>query len=366
MNPPSDNERVNKSISYKDAGVDVGMGESFVERIRAAVEKTHTPQVVGSIGGFGGLFAPKLAGMREPVLVASADGVGTKLKLAFESGAHDRVGGDLVRHCVNDIAVMGAKPLFFLDYLASGKLEPETMAKVVEGMAAACKDEGVALLGGETAEMPGFYAKGEYDVAGFIVGIADRRSMPDGSGMREGDMLLGLPSAGLHTNGFSLARKIVEGARVGWGSRPKELEGQTVMEALMAPHLSYTREIGKLLSDPGIKVRAMAHITGGGIGGNLKRVLGPKLDAIVRPSAWPAPPIFDFLRKTGSVPEDEMRSAFNLGIGLIAVVGDGAAALAKLERRKSVRVATTGKRAAPSVFLIGEIVRGSGRVLWEE
>ncbi len=357
---------MNRSVSYKDAGVDVSLGESFVERIRAAVERTHTPQVLGSIGGFGGLFAPKLAGLREPVLVASADGVGTKLKLAFLSGAHDRVGGDLVRHCANDIAVMGAKPLFFLDYLASGKLDPEAMAKLVEGMALACKEEGIALLGGETAEMPGFYAAGEYDVAGFIVGIADRRSIPDGSAIREGDALLGLPSAGLHTNGFSLARKIVEESRWGWGSHPKELGGETVMEALLAPHLSYTRDIGKLLGDPAVKVRAFAHITGGGIGGNLKRVLGPKVDAIVRPKTWSEPPIFDFLRKTGHVSEDEMRSAFNLGVGLIAVVGDGAAALAKLERRKSVRVAVSGKQAPARLHLIGEIVRGSGLVRWEE
>jgi phosphoribosylformylglycinamidine cyclo-ligase len=356
---------VNRSTSYKEAGVDVSLGEKFVERIRAAVERTYTPQVIGSIGGFGGLFAPKLAGLSEPVLVASADGVGTKLKLAFLSGAHDSVGGDLVRHCANDIAVMGAKPLFFLDYLASGKLDPDTMAKLVEGMAKACKDEGMVLLGGETAEMPSFYAAGEYDVAGFIVGLADRRSIPDPTTIREGDVLIGLPSAGLHTNGYSLARKIVEESRWGWGSHPKELDGQTVMEALLAPHLSYTTEIAKLLRDPAVKVRAFAHITGGGIPGNLKRVLGPKVDALVRSGTWSEPPVFDFLRKTGRVPEEEMRSAFNLGVGLIAVVGDGAAALSKLERRKSVRVGVTGKRAAPRVHAIGEIVRGSGRVRWE-
>lgn len=357
---------MNRPISYKDSGVDVGAGEHFVERIRAAAEKTRTRQVVGSIGGFGGLFAPKLSGYREPVLVSSADGVGTKLKLAFATGAHERVGGDLVRHCANDVAVMGAKPLFFLDYLASGKLDPETMVRLVEGMADACKEEGIALLGGETAEMPGFYAKGEYDVAGFIVGIADRHLIPDVKSVKEGDALVGLPSTGLHTNGYSLARKIVEeSTRWGWGSHPKELDGMTVAEALLEPHRSYTREIGKLLGDAGVRVRGFAHITGGGIGGNLKRVLPSHLDAVVRPSSWTEPPIFDFLRRTGQVAEDELRSAFNLGVGLVAIVGDGPAAISKLERRKSVRVSTTGKRALPRATVIGEIVRGSGRVRWD-
>ncbi len=357
---------MNRPITYKDAGVDVAAGESFVERIRAAVERTRTPQVVGSIGGFGGLFAPKLSGYSDPVLVASADGVGTKLKIAFAAGAHERVGGDLVRHCANDIAVMGAKPLFFLDYLASGKLNPEAMAQLVEGMAAACKDEGMALLGGETAERPGLYAPGEYDVAGFIVGIADRRSIPDGAKIREGDALIALPSTGLHTNGYSLARKIVEESpRWGWGSRPKELGGGTLAESLLEPHRSYTREIAALLRDPGVGVRAFAHITGGGIGGNLKRVLPSNVDAIVRAGSWTEPPIFDFLRRTGKGPEDDLRSAMNLGVGLIAVVGNGGAAIAKLERRKAVRVAPSGKRALPRVYSIGEIVSGSGRVRWE-
>lgn len=356
---------MSKSTTYRDAGVDIAAGEYFVERIRKACERTRTPQVIGSIGGFGGLFAPKLAGYREPVLVASADGIGTKLKLAFELDAHDKVGGDLVRHCANDIAVMGAKPLFFLDYLATSKLDAAALAKLVEGMAEACREEGIALLGGETAEMPGFYHEGEYDVAGFIVGIADRRGIPDAAMMREGDALVGLPSTGLHTNGYSLARKIIDDSHVKLGSKPKELVEQTVGEALLAPHRSYTREIALLLGDPAIKVRGFAHITGGGIGGNLKRILPSGLDAVVRPGSWVEPPIFEFLRKSGNVPEEEMRAAFNLGMGLIAVVGDGAAAMAKIERRKSVRVTVAGKKATPRAFLLGQIVRGKGNVRWE-
>jgi len=358
---------VTKSTTYRDAGVDIAAGEYFVERIRKACERTRTPQVIGSIGGFGGLFAPKLAGYREPVLVASADGIGTKLKIAFEMDAHDKVGGDLVRHCANDIAVMGAKPLFFLDYLATSKLDAAALARLVEGMAEACREEGIALLGGETAEMPGFYTPGEYDVAGFIVGIADRRGIPDTATMREGDALVGLPSTGLHTNGYSLARKIIDDAqRLKLTSKPKELEGQSLGDVLLAPHRSYTREIALLLGDPAIKVRGFAHITGGGIGGNLKRILPPKLDAIVRQDSWVEPPIFDLLRQAGNVPEEEMRSAFNLGIGLVAVVGDGAAAMAKIERRKSVRVTVAGKKALPRAFLLGEITRGTGRVRWDE
>jgi phosphoribosylformylglycinamidine cyclo-ligase len=346
--------------------VDIAAGEYFVERIRKACERTRTPQVIGSIGGFGGLFAPKLAGFREPVLVASADGIGTKLKLAFELDAHDKVGGDLVRHCANDIAVMGAKPLFFLDYLATAKLDAAALAKLVEGMAEACREEGIALLGGETAEMPGFYTPGEYDVAGFIVGIADRRAIPDIATMREGDALVGLPSTGLHTNGYSLARKIVEDSRTKLAAKPKELDGQTLGDALLAPHRSYTREIALLLSDPAVKVRGFAHITGGGIGGNLKRILPSGIDAIVRPNSWVEPPVFGFLRQAGNVAEEEMRAAFNLGIGLIAVVGDGAAAMAKIERRKSVRVAVSGKKATPRAFLIGQVVRGGGKVRFED
>ncbi len=330
---------------YRDAGVDVRAGEDFVERIRAAVEATRTPAVLGAVGGFAGLFAPDLAGMEEPVLVSSSDGVGTKLKLAFATGEHARVGGDLVRHCANDVAVLGARPLYFLDYLATGRLAPETLAALVEGMAAACADEGMALLGGETAEMPGFYADGEYDCAGFIVGIVDRAKMIDGSEIAPGDRLIGFPSSGLHTNGYSLARKIVDDSpRLSLDLAPPELGGVTVGEALLAPHVSYTREIRALLDGPDVGAKGFAHVTGGGVEGNLKRILPAGVDARVHPDRRREPPVFDLLRRAGGVPESDMRSTFNLGVGLVAVIGG------KTERG----------------FPIGEIVPGSGRVLWDD
>jgi phosphoribosylformylglycinamidine cyclo-ligase len=254
------------------------------------------------------------------------------------------VGGDLVRHCCNDVAVLGARPLFFLDYLATGKLAPEALAQVVEGMAAACRDEGVALLGGETAEMPGFYADGEYDCAGFLVGLVDRVRIVDGSGIRPGDRLVALPSSGLHTNGYSLARRIVAEASLSLEARPAELGGRTLADALLAPHVSYTREIRAWLNTPAADVKGFAHITGGGIGGNLKRILPAGVDARVRADAWPEPPIFDLLRRAGNVAEGAMREAFNLGVGLIAVLGGDA----------SIGIA------------IGEIVPGTGRVLFSE
>jgi len=330
-------------VRYRDAGVDIEAGDEFVRRIKNAVDRTRTPGVLGAIGGFGGLFAPDLSGMREPVFVSSADGVGTKLKIAFRTGAHDRVGGDLVRHCANDIAVLGAQPLFFLDYLATGRLEPDVLARLVEGMAAACEAEGIALLGGETAEMPGFYADGEYDAAGFIVGVCDRPAILDGSKIVPGDRLVGFPSAGLHTNGYSLARRIVDSTpEIDWDARPDSLEGATVADALMAPHLSYTSAIRELIADPQVTAKGFAHITGGGIGGNLKRILPANTEARVLAGSWGEPPIFGLLRRGGDVPEDEMRAAFNLGIGLIAVV-DGETEIG---------------------LPIGEVVPGTGRVVW--
>jgi phosphoribosylformylglycinamidine cyclo-ligase len=331
-----------KPISYKESGVDVAAGDAFVRRIRAAVDGTRTPGVLGGIGGFGGLFAADFPGMEEPVLVSSADGVGTKLRLAFATGAHARVGGDLVRHCVNDVSVLGARPLFFLDYLGTGRLEANVLAEVVSGMADACREEGVALLGGETAEMPGFYADGEYDAAGFLVGVVDRAKILDGSTIRVGDRLVAFPSTGLHTNGYSLARRIVEETRAALDSRPAELGGATVADALLAPHRSYAREIRALIADPAARVRGFAHITGGGISGNLARILPSNTDARIRSGSWPEPPVFGWLRRAGRVDEDEMRQAFNLGVGLIAVVGG----------------------PTTSELEIGEIVAGSGRVIW--
>lgn len=336
------------STSYRDAGVDIRAGEEFVERIRGAVEGTRTAGVLGAVGGFGGLFAPDLSGMKEPVLVSSADGVGTKLKLAFVTGRHAGVGGDLVRHCANDIAVLGARPLYFLDYLATGRLSPEVMALLVEGMAAACREEGMALLGGETAEMPGFYADGEYDCAGFIVGVVDRSRIVDGSGIRPGDRVVAWPSTGLHTNGYSLARRVVEqSGELSLEAQPPELGGDSVARALMAPHRSYTREIRELLEDEAAGARGFAHVTGGGIGGNLKRILPKNVDAVVRAGSWDVPPIFELLRSAGNIPANDMRSAFNLGVGMVAVVAGEA------------------KGDAAGAVTIGEIVGGSGRVVWD-
>ena len=334
-----------KPILYKDAGVDVEAGESFIERIRNAVDGTRTSEVLGAVGGFGGLFAPSLEGYEEPVLVSSADGIGTKLKLAFATGAHASVGGDLVRHCTNDIAVLGARPLFFLDYLATGRLEASVLAALVEGMASACREEGMALLGGETAEMPGFYAEGEYDAAGFIVGVVDRGDLLDGSRISVGDRLVGFPSSGLHTNGYSLARRIVdESPDLSLAAKPPELDGATVAEALLAPHLSYSGDIRRLIDEPQLDTRGFAHVTGGGVGGNLKRILPSNVDALVTPGAWEEPPIFRLLQRAGNVPEDDLRSAFNLGIGLVAVVDE----------------------ETDHGLPIGEIVEGSGRVIWDD
>ncbi len=331
-------------ILYKNAGVDVEAGDAFVSRIRAAVDGTRTPQVLGAVGGFGGLFRADFD-LEDPVLVSSADGIGTKLKLAFATGRHAGVGGDLVRHCTNDIAVLGARPLFFLDYLATGRLDADVLADLVEGFAAACRDEGIALLGGETAEMPGFYADGEYDAAGFIVGVVDRKRILDGKSIRPGDRLIGFPSTGLHTNGYSLARHIVdESAELTLDAAPPELGGATVADALLAPHRSYTAEIRKLVTDADANVKGFAHVTGGGIGGNLARIMPATCRAEVRPGAWDEPPIFELLRREGRVPEDDMRQAFNLGVGLVAVVG--------------------GEPAAG--FPLGEIVEGDGSVSWND
>jgi phosphoribosylformylglycinamidine cyclo-ligase len=270
--------------------------------------------VLSEIGSFGGLFQLGRS-LRDPVLVASADGVGTKLRIAFMTGIHTTIGADLVNHCVNDILVQGARPLFFLDYLATGRLDPDVAVKIVEGLAGACRENGCALLGGETAEMPGFYADGEYDVAGFIVGAVERESLIDGRAIRAGDVLIGLPSTGLHTNGYSLARRIVfDVAGLTVDSAVPEL-GATIGSALLVPHRSYLPVIAPLLN-AGI-IKGMAHITGGGLTDNLPRIIPGGLHAAIDRSAWGVPPLFRWLQKTGSVPDDDMYRAFNMGIGLI-------------------------------------------------
>src|SRR6478735_6282865 len=305
-------------MDYKSSGVDIDAGNETVRRIKRLASATFTPGVLSDIGSFGGLFKLDTSAWKEPVLVSSADGVGTKLKVAFMANRHRTIGADLVNHCVNDILVQGATPLFFLDYLATGQLSPDVAEQIVEGLATACKENGCALLGGETAEMPGFYAAGEYDVAGFIVGVVDRAQIIDGRAITAGDVLIGLPSNGLHTNGYSLARKIAfDELKLDVDSHLPEL-GETVGEAFLRTHRSYLAVIKPLLGRQLIK--GMAHITGGGITDNLPRVLPDGTGARVNRTSWRVPPIFRWLGESGRVPEYDLRRSFNMGIGLILVV----------------------------------------------
>ena len=337
-------------LTYRAAGVDIDAQDEALRRIKSMLKETRTPGVLTDLGSFGGMFAPEISGMERPVLVASADGVGTKLKVAFLAGRHDTVGRDLVNHCVNDILVQGARPLFFLDYVATGRLTPSVLAAVVSGIARGCKENGCALLGGETAEMPGFYADGEYDVAGFIVGMVDRPKVVDGSRIRVGDVLLGLPAAGLHTNGYSLARKIVfDVAGLTVNDRVEELGG-TVADVLLAEHRSYLGSLSGPL-DSGV-VRGLAHITGGGLTDNLPRILPAGTGARIDLGSWPVLPVYRFLQRNGRVADDEMYRAFNMGIGMVAVVApeDAAAVEASLDR--------AGERH----WRVGSIESGEGRV----
>jgi phosphoribosylformylglycinamidine cyclo-ligase len=310
-------------MDYKESGVDIEAGNEVVRRIKGLARATFTPGVLSELGSFGGLFRLGDSGHRDPVLVASADGVGTKLRVAFMSGIHGTVGADLVNHCVNDILVQGAQPLFFLDYLATGRLDPDVAVQIVEGLARACRENGCALLGGETAEMPGFYADGEYDVAGFIVGSVERDRLIDGRRIAPGDVLVGLPSSGLHTNGYSLARTIVfERLKLGVHDRVPEL-GLTVADALLAPHRSYLPVLRPLLQHSRSIIKGMAHITGGGLTDNLPRVLPSGTDAVVRLGSWDVPPIFRWLERAGAVPPEDMRRTFNMGLGLVVIVAPG-------------------------------------------
>jgi phosphoribosylformylglycinamidine cyclo-ligase len=303
------------AVDYRQAGVDIDAGNETVRRIKSIAQGTFTPGVLSDIGSFGGLFRLGRERYLDPVLASSADGVGTKLKIAFATGRHDSVGADLVNHCVNDILVQGAEPLFFLDYLATGRLSPAVVEQVIAGVARGCRENGCALIGGETAEMPGFYADGEYDLAGFIVGVVERSKIVDGRTIQPGDVLIGLTSAGLHTNGYSLARHVLfDVAGLEPDTFVTEL-GATVGEALLAPHRSYLRSIRPLLG-AGL-VRGMAHITGGGITENLPRVLPAGCAAHINRGAWLVPPIFRFLQNRGNVGADEMFRVFNMGIGLI-------------------------------------------------
>jgi phosphoribosylformylglycinamidine cyclo-ligase len=304
-------------MDYRQSGVDIDAGNETVRRIKSLARSTFTSGVLSEIGSFGGLFKLDRDGLREPVLVSSADGVGTKLKVAFMAGRHDTVGADLVNHCVNDILVQGARPLFFLDYLATGRLSPDVAEQVVSGVARGCRENGCALIGGETAEMPGFYADGEYDIAGFIVGIVDRERIVDGRTIAPGDVLIGLPSAGLHTNGYSLARRVLfDVCGLGVNTPVREFRA-TVGEALLAEHRSYLRAVQPLL-DASL-VKGMAHITGGGITENLPRVLPEGCAAEVDRGSWDVPQLFRYIEARGGIPSDEMFRTFNMGIGLIVV-----------------------------------------------
>jgi phosphoribosylformylglycinamidine cyclo-ligase len=305
-------------LTYRKSGVDIGEGERFVRLIAPKVKETFGPEVLTDIGSFGALFRLDTGTYREPVLVSGTDGVGTKLKVAFKAGRHDTVGIDLVAMCVNDILTSGADPLFFLDYFATGKLRAEDAAKVVEGIVRGCQEAGCALVGGETAEMPGFYSDDEYDLSGFAVGVVDRRAIIDGSGLREGDAVIGLSSSGLHSNGYSLVRKLFfEQEKMDCSAQVPEL-GTSLCDELLKPTRIYVKAFQSLREE--VEVKAMAHISGGGLSGNLPRVLPGGVRAEIERGAWPEQPIFTLIRKLGSVPDEDMEKTFNMGIGFIIVV----------------------------------------------
>ena len=339
-------------MRYADAGVDISRADRAKQRIRHLAGRTFTPGVLNDIGAFGALFQLDRKRWKDPVLVASADGVGTKLKIAFAMGVHSTVGGDIVNHCVNDILTQGAEPLFFLDYLAMGKLEPAVVEQIIEGMAGACKQAGCALIGGETAEMPDFYPNGEYDLAGFIIGAVERGRILSASAVRAGDVLLALPSTGLHTNGFSLARKLVfDGAGLKLDTYVAELNNKVGAE-LLRPHRSYLPPVRELLRRGWIS--ALAHITGGGITGNLPRVLPKNVQARVDLGSWPVLPVFRWLAQLGSMESAEMLRTFNLGVGMILIVPP-----------KNLRaVEASLKRRREKFFAIGRIEPGKPSVVY--
>ena len=339
-----------KPATYRDAGVDIDAANRATEKIKDLARATFNARTLSEIGSFGGMFDGAFPTMRGPVLVASADGVGTKLKIAFATGVHNTIGRDLVNHCVNDILVQGARPLFFLDYIATGKLAPETITGIVEGIALGCRENGCVLLGGETAEMPGFYADGEYDVAGFIIGVVDQEKVIDGRAIAPGDIVLGLPSVGLHTNGYSLARKLFfEDAGYGPEAYLDDLS-DTVGAALLKPHLSYLPAIEGLL-DQGV-IKGLAHITGGGLRENIPRILPEGTSVEIWRDSWPVLPIFQLMQRIGSVEDAEMFRTFNMGIGMVIVCAEESAARAKTHLESS----------GGACYQIGRVIRGSGEV----
>ncbi|GMW03304.1 MAG: phosphoribosylformylglycinamidine cyclo-ligase [Candidatus Hydrogenedentota bacterium] len=337
-------------MSYKDAGVNIDAADEALRQIPAIVKKTYNDNVLYDIGTFGAMYQFDTSGLTDPVLVSSVDGVGTKLKLAFMTDKHDTIGVDLVSHCVNDILVQGAKPLFFLDYLAFGKLKPDVVVQVIQGLANGCRYAGCALIGGETAEMPDMYQEGEYDISGTIVGVVDRSKIVDGSKIVSGDVIIGLPSSGLHTNGYSLARKICfEAARLGVHD-PMPGTGMTVAEALMAPHTSYARMIQILMRV--VNVKGMSHITGGGITDNLPRTLPKDIGAEIELGSWSVPPLFRFLQDAGNVETMEMLRTFNMGMGYLVVVAS----------EDTERAITTLQQTGTEPAVLGRIVAGERRV----
>lgn len=342
-----------KTITYKDAGVDIDKGNASVELIKPYVKATRRPEVIGGLGGFGGLFAFDKDKYEKPVLISGTDGVGTKLKLAFDMNKHDTIGIDAVAMCVNDILVSGAEPLFFLDYVAVGKLEPEQFAQVVKGIADGCVQSNCALVGGETAEMPGFYKVGEYDVAGFCVGVVDQDKMIDGSKIKAGDVIFGLPSTGLHSNGFSLARKLmleVEGKDL---NDPFQDSGKSIGEVMLEPTKIYVKSIVKLLEDCPDAVLGMAHITGGGLLENIPRVLPENVNASIDKIAWPRPAIFDALAEAGNLGDSELYKTFNMGIGYVIIV----------DQAQADAVAKSLEAQNETFYRIGEVTEGDGHVI---
>jgi len=340
------------ALTYRDSGVDIDEGDRLVEMIKPLARPTLRPEVLSGIGGFGGLFALDLKRWKEPVLVSGTDGVGTKLKLAFQANRHSTVGIDLVAMCVNDVAVVGAEPLFFLDYYATSRLEAERAAEVVKGIAEGCRLAGCALIGGETAELPGFYSAGEYDLAGFAVGCVERSRMVDGRTVEPGDLVLGIASSGLHSNGYSLARRALLERHPLDRAFP-ELDGATLAEALLTPTRIYARPILALLAR--VPVKALAHITGGGLPGNVPRNLPEGIKAVLDERRWPRPPIFDLVEREGAVPREEMLKTFNLGLGLVAVLAPSQVASAKAVLTEE----------GLSSWVVGGIERGSGEAICE-
>jgi phosphoribosylformylglycinamidine cyclo-ligase len=346
-NPPSAQE---SSLTYKDAGVDIDAGNDLVRAIKPLAAATRRSGADASLGGFGALFDLKAAGFKDPILVASTDGVGTKLKVAIEANHHEWVGIDLVAMSVNDLVVQGAEPLFFLDYFATGKLDVQAGRTIVSGVAEGCRQAGCALIGGETAEMPGMYAGGDYDLGGFAVGAAERGTLLDGSGVKAGDVILGLESNGVHSNGFSLVRRVVQRSGLSYGDPSPFSKGQTLGEALLAPTRIYVKSCLQLCRAG--KVRALAHITGGGLYENIPRVIPKGLTAEIDAAAWTLPPVFSWLKKVGGVPASEMARTFNCGIGMMAVVAEGDAAEAE-------RILAAG---GEKVHRIGRVVPGESDV----